>query len=849
MSGYTRNGTRIPNYGNANSSMGDILGTGANYPNPDSFHKNNKYDTEFRTNNSFYGSDNQNRYQANGVHRVATPSRPFSGVGRDIIGGPLSPSHQDNNNNNQNNNNVFVNQNIPPEQMHPPLIPPPSAGNGAFNGRQQSYRPITGGLQNPITGEPYSSSTAAGRGQTPHLHNHAAFNNNNGILNNDLSNNNMNMNPSNSRGGTPGPDGRQTPYSASYALPPNHLPREIMPWRPLDTRQAVNATMELDHAIGFNGRILDSLHFHPDQQHYVHVAGGTVVIADLAHTHKQQFLRGHDDVITCLSLSPSGKYIASGQKGKNADVIVWDFETGQIVFRLQEHVHGISCMSFSDDERLLATVGDHEDGKLFIWDLKTGQIVASTSVLPTTRIAFGAFVKDVKRRFTSKYQFVTAVGDVDQKVLLYALDPMTGKFEVEKFNTGSYSRTYTCLTWSSDFELIFAGSTTGDVSIFQVRSRSLVKTIGPFSGGVLSIACSPQDDMYIGCGDGSCCFYTHNGWEYIDTRRVSLHGDITCMSIHTDGKEMLCGTLPGNIYRMRLRDMAPTLLSEAHSGPVNSVGFPVAGVSERAATCSADGTIRLWDLTNYQVEVRCRGPSVCTSVAVGDDVIVTGWQDGFIRAYAALSGKQLWEIQDAHKGGVTALLLSHNQKFIVSGGEQGEVRIWEIRSRELICHLKQHTQRITDLALFADNRHLLSCSRDRSFLCWDLQQQKRITSHYQRMGGISSMCIIQDHNLILTVGQERRICFWDLGDSKPIDYIDYPSGEPTCIAVSRKGDVFATAGTDQRVMLWDAKTKKLLAEGVGHSSTITKLAFSPDDKQLISIGDDHNIFVWNIYRL
>lgn len=63
---------------------------------------------------------------------------------------------------------------------------------------------------------------------------------------------------------------------------------------------------------------------------------------------------------------------------------------------------------------------------------------------------------------------------------------------------------------------------------------------------------------------------------------------------------------------------------------------------------------------------------------------------------------------------------STNQRFIVSGGASGDVRVWDIRKRDLVSHLKEHTMGVTDLVLFEDDIHLLSCSRDRSFLCWDL---------------------------------------------------------------------------------------------------------------------------------
>jgi len=59
---------------------------------------------------------------------------------------------------------------------------------------------------------------------------------------------------------------------------------------------------------------------------------------------------------------------------------------------------------------------------------------------------------------------------------------------------------------------------------------------------------------------------------------------------------------------------------------------------------------------------------------------------------------------------------------------EGEVRVWEIRSRELVSHLKEHTSKVTSLHLFADDVHLLSCARDRSILCWDLKAEKRVSA-------------------------------------------------------------------------------------------------------------------------
>lgn len=46
------------------------------------------------------------------------------------------------------------------------------------------------------------------------------------------------------------------------------------------------------------------------------------------------------------------------------------------------------------------------------------------------------------------------------------------------------------------------------------------------------------------------------------------------------------------------------------------------------------------------------------------------------------------------------MCLSLNLKFFCSGGNEGDVRIWEMRTREMVSHLKEHTHRVTKVLKF-----------------------------------------------------------------------------------------------------------------------------------------------------
>lgn len=78
--------------------------------------------------------------------------------------------------------------------------------------------------------------------------------------------------------------------------------------------EAGTAELVLKGVIGFNGNVPNGLLLHPGDQHIIYPLGSTIVVKHLLK-NTQAFLQrgGHNSTISCLALSRSGKYLATGQ--------------------------------------------------------------------------------------------------------------------------------------------------------------------------------------------------------------------------------------------------------------------------------------------------------------------------------------------------------------------------------------------------------------------------------------------------------------------------------------------------------------------------------------------------------
>ena len=132
-------------------------------------------------------------------------------------------------------------------------------------------------------------------------------------------------------------------------------------------------------------------------------------------------------------------------------------------------------------------------------------------------------------------------------------------------------------------------------------------------------------------------------------------------------------------------------------------------------------------LSNVAFNCKLRPYSVAFMTDGGS--IISGWSDGKIRAFAPQSGRLLYTINDAHSA-VTAIIATNDCTRIISGGIEGNVRVWRVgpQSQTMVASMKEHKGPVNSIALRRNDSECVSASSDGSCIIWDLTRFARNNS-------------------------------------------------------------------------------------------------------------------------
>lgn len=605
--------------------------------------------------------------------------------------------------------------------------------------------------------------------------------------------------------------------------------------------------LELETAIGFEGKMPNGLKIHPDRMHMIYSIGCNIVVENLQTRH-QDFLIGHNNNISCIAVSKCGRYIASGQvtyMGFKADIIIWDFATKQSYARLVLHKVKVQDLTFSANSKYLFSLGGQDDGSVVVWNVQTKESICGS---PAQHKSAGITYCLCASRDNDNMFFTGG----NNTLRIWDLDLPNRKIRPTDVNLGQTKRIVKSMTCNEAEDLFYCGTTSGDILTIAYPSGAF-KAIGPeknkYSLGITAIQWLKSGDILAGSGDGKVYLLTPNTFK---PKKVSeCDAEITSIALRGDGHQFFIGTAHSQIYRIQLAEWKMELLNTCHNSVINDIAFPF-GTSELFATCAYED-IRVWHSQTNQELLRIKVPNkTCTSVIFSRDgsTIISGWDDGKIRAFYPESGKVMFTIHDAHQRGVSAIACTSDCRRIISGGNEGMIRVWDIKPdcQTLVSTMKEHKNAVAQIKINKTDTECLTASWDGTCIVWDLKNYKRSQVIFANTL-FQSIAYHPEEFHIITGGSDRKIAYWESYDGAQIRELEASkSGTINSLDVDATGSLIITASSDKLVKVWKYNEGEVLAIGFGHGGEVKRAKICPNNRTIISVGDDGSILRWKLPR-
>lgn len=234
--------------------------------------------------------------------------------------------------------------------------------------------------------------------------------------------------------------------------------------------------------------------------------------------------------------------------------------------------------------------------------------------------------------------------------------------------------------------------------------------------------------------------------------------------------------------------------------------------------------------------------------------IVSGGEDGSVRLWETQNYQPVGELTPPSNGRILAVALSPDNRYIAAAGSGKEIVIWD--RQNLVAPpilLSGHTALITSLAFAPDSRTLASGSADKTVRLWDVVTEQLGSQLVGHTDFVYSLAFNGEGSRLVSGSKDQRLILWDVTTSEMLgDPIPAHSDWVLSVAFSGDGRMVASGGADHAIRLWTVMGDgRLQPQGnplMGHTGWVQGLAFHPQGELLVSAGGDGTVRLWDVVQ-
>jgi WD40 repeat protein len=234
----------------------------------------------------------------------------------------------------------------------------------------------------------------------------------------------------------------------------------------------------------------------------------------------------------------------------------------------------------------------------------------------------------------------------------------------------------------------------------------------------------------------------------------------------------------------------------------------------------------------------------CAAFSRDGSQIISGLDDGIVRVWDHSTGKVVQELI-GHTRGVSSVSFSPDGTRVVSGSYDKTVRVWDVSSGAEPRTLEGHIGRVEAVAFSPNGTHIVSGWWDGTVRIWDVDSGADHRKFEGHIAPVQSVAFSPDGTRIVSGSWDKTVLVWDTDSGIVLRTLKGHANRVQSVAFSPDGTRIVSGSWDRTTRIWDADSGAELQALRGHSSWVLSVAFSPGGTRVVSGSRDKTVRVWN----
>ncbi|OMJ89022.1 hypothetical protein SteCoe_8945 [Stentor coeruleus] len=215
---------------------------------------------------------------------------------------------------------------------------------------------------------------------------------------------------------------------------------------------------------------------------------------------------------------------------------------------------------------------------------------------------------------------------------------------------------------------------------------------------------------------------------------------------------------------------------------------------------------------------------------------------------------------------IRSMAITKDDRYLIIGGKSPENKhrnllLWNFLLNKLECKLDGHFDQVNSIAITYDNLYAITGSgsesqpKDCTVKVWNLIKKEEEMCFQGHSSAINCVTVTTDGRFAISGSgsdivndkiKDNTVRVWSLSKKRNDFMLKGHTSMVTCVAVTNDNRFVVSGSSDKTVRVWNLLTKKQEGALTGQSSPVLSLGITRDNKFVVGGCNDAKMIMWNL---